>query len=110
MTIQNKVNEIISTNIDVTDELISRDEASRTFNIDKLPKEVGETLRVVKVGDYDKCLCIGDHVKNTSEISTFKIISTNFDNGVLRIRYKLIKSWLPEQCRATDFRLTHTER
>ena len=38
---------------------------------------------VVKVGDYDECLCIGRHVENTSEIGTFKIISHDYKDGIL---------------------------
>ena len=48
-----------------------------------------ETLRIVRVGDYDVCACIGTHVENTSEIGRFKIISHSFENGTLRLRFKL---------------------
>lgn len=89
-TIQNKVNEVIGNNLDVTESFISRDEAEKKFSLTNLPESAGDTLRIVKVGDYDECLCIGDHVSNTSEIKKFKIISTNFNDGVLRLRYKLV--------------------
>ena len=49
-----------------------------------------EKIRIIKIGDYDACPCSGIHVLNTSEISEFKIISTGYDNGVLRIRFKLV--------------------
>ena len=56
----------------------------------KLPENASDTVRIVKVGDYDECLCIGLHVKNTSEIGTFKIISHDYNDGILRIRFKLV--------------------
>lgn len=42
------------------------------------------------------CACIGEHVKNTSEIGQFKIISSDYIEGKLRIRFKL------ENCTYTD--------
>jgi len=50
---------------------------------------VSDEIRIVKIGDYDACPCIGPHVNSTKEIGEFRIGSTSFDNGVLRIRYKL---------------------
>lgn len=48
-------------------------------------------LRIVCVGDYDRCPCIGEHVSNTSEIGRLRIVSTDYDEqtGILRIRFKL---------------------
>ena len=87
--IQSKVNEVIQFNFDVNERFLPRSEAAELFNLEKLPDAVGETIRIIKVGDYDSCPCIGQHVKNTSEIGEFKIISTGFENGVLRIRFKV---------------------
>jgi Ser-tRNA(Ala) deacylase AlaX len=87
--IENKVNEVISRNYDVTEEFISKDAASAKFNLSRLPDESGELLRIVKVGDYDACPCSGLHVKNTSEIGRFFISSATFENNVVRIRFKL---------------------
>ena len=58
----------------------------------RLPENASETVRIVKVGDYDECLCIGTHVTNTSEIGTFKIISHDWDeeNKRWRMRFKLV--------------------
>lgn len=88
--IQKRVNEVLRSNADVKEEFITREEASKIFNLERLPDEAGNTLRVIKVGDYDQCLCSGPHVANTKEIGEFKIISTGFENGVLRVRFKLI--------------------
>jgi Ser-tRNA(Ala) deacylase AlaX len=83
------VNQIISKKYDVKEHFISRQEASAEFDLSKLPEEKGETIRIIKVGDYDSCPCSGEHVKNTSEIGKFAISTVSHENGVLRIRYKL---------------------
>lgn len=72
--IENTVNEVLRRNLPVTMEFISQEEAIGRFDMKRLPEKASETVRIVKVGDYDECLCIGQHVKNTSEIGTFKII------------------------------------
>lgn len=89
--IEETVNNIIKQNLDVTTEFITQDEASSRFDLNRLPENASDTVRVVKVGDYDECLCIGLHVENTSEIGTFKIISYDQNEGILRMRFKLTK-------------------
>ncbi len=87
--IQSRVNDVIKGNYDVKEEFVAREDASRQFNLERLPDAVGETIRIIKVGSYDVCPCIGQHVSNTSEIGEFKIISTGYEDGVLRIRFKV---------------------
>ncbi|MDD5912161.1 MAG: hypothetical protein PUC61_08585 [Bacteroidales bacterium] len=40
--------------------------------------------------EYDDCACIGAHVANTSEIGEFRIISHDFNDGVWRVRWKVL--------------------
>jgi misacylated tRNA(Ala) deacylase len=87
--IQARVNRIIQSDLAVTEQFISRSEAVRQFNTDKLPDDVGDKIRIVSIGDYDHCPCIGPHVKSTADIGEFRITTTDFKNGILRIRYKL---------------------
>lgn len=87
--IEDKVNEIIRMHLPVSIEFVDTKQIPENIDLSKLPEHVGETLRIVKIGDYDSCACIGQHVSNTSEIGNFKIISTNYENGVLRLRFKL---------------------
>lgn len=89
--IEETVNNIIKQNLNVTTEFITQEEASSRFDLNRLPENASDTVRVVKVGDYDECLCIGLHVENTSEIGTFKIISYDQNEGILRMRFKLTK-------------------
>jgi len=82
------VNKAISANLSVTEEMVALAEANRKFNLTRLPDGI-ETVRIVNIGDYDSCPCIGEHVDNTNEIGKFHMISQDFNAGVLRIRYKL---------------------
>ena len=88
--IEAKVNEEISKNQDVIIEFMTREQAAAIVDLSKLPEDASETLRIVRIGDYDVCACIGAHVKNTSEIGTFKVISHSFEKGVWRLRWKVI--------------------
>jgi Ser-tRNA(Ala) deacylase AlaX len=83
-----EVNKAISANLEVTEEMVAIEEANRNFNLARLPNGV-ETVRIVRIGDYDSCPCIGEHVDNTAEIGEFNMISHDFNDGVLRLRYNL---------------------
>ena len=87
--IEAKVNEVIASDLDVKIDYLTREEAAKFLDLSKLPEEVSETIRVVRVGDYDACACIGAHVKNTSEIGTFKILSHDYDGTRWRVRWKV---------------------
>lgn len=88
--IARKVNEVIGMNLTVNEELMSRAEAAEIADLSKLPEDASESLRIIRVGDYDACACIGQHVSNTSEIGKFEIISHDFENGRWRVRFKLV--------------------
>ena len=90
--IEAKVNEVIALNLPVTIEFMSKQEAAQIVDLSKLPDDASQTLRIVRIGEYDACACIGAHVENTSEIGTFKIISHSFENGVWRLRWKVTAS------------------
>lgn len=87
--IERKVNEVIDRHLDVSIEFMPRQEAGRLVDLSKLPEEASDTLRIVRVGDYDACACIGAHVKNTSEIGHFKLLTYDYADGRLRLRFKL---------------------
>lgn len=89
--IERTVNGVISRNLDVTIEFMTRGQAASIVDLSKLPDDASETLRIIRIGDYDVCACIGAHVNNTSEIGTFKIISSSYENGVWRLRWKVIQ-------------------
>jgi Ser-tRNA(Ala) deacylase AlaX len=85
-----RVNEVIQQHLPVTIEYLQKEVAADMLDISKLPEDVSETLRIVRVGDYDACPCIGEHVENTSEIGIFQIVSHNYTDGCWRLRFKLV--------------------
>ena len=89
--IESRVNEVIAAALPVTIEFMTREQAAGIVDLSKLPADASETLRIVRIGDYDACACIGAHVKNTSEIGTFRILSHDFNDGVWRLRWKIIR-------------------
>ena len=86
-----RVNEVIGRNLDVTVEYVDRDHIPPEVDLSKLPADASETLRLVRIGDYDVCACAGTHVQNTAEIAPFKIISNDFNEGTWRVRFKLLE-------------------
>lgn len=88
--IENKVNEIISQHLPVYEEFMNREKAGEIVDLSKLSTEASETLRIIRVGDYDACACIGQHVKNTSEIGKFEILTHDFENGRWRVRWRVV--------------------
>ena len=87
--IEETINNLIKEDLKVTEEFLPRTEAESKYNLIRLPEGAGDNIRIIKIGDYDSCPCVGEHVASTKELIGFRIISTDFQNGVLRIRYKL---------------------
>jgi len=88
--VEGKVNEIINSNLKISEEFLNINDAASRYDLSKLPESSGNEIRIIKIGNYDACPCIGQHVKSTREIGTFKITSTNYSDKVLRIRFKLL--------------------
>ena len=89
--VEQTVNSQIAAKLGVRDELLSPDEAGARYSLERLP-EGAESVRIVHIGDYDACPCIGSHVANTAEIPTVSIISSDCTDGVLRVRFKFRKN------------------
>ena len=89
--IERRVNEVIARNLPVTYEFVKRGEVPPEVDLWKLPDDASETLRLVRIGDYDLCACVGTHVQNTSEIGRFKILSHDYnpETHIWRMRFKL---------------------
>ena len=87
--IEKRVNEAIRADLPVREDFVPRAEAEKKLDLGRLPEGAGDRLRVILIGDYDACPCIGKHAASTGELGGFRIISTGFENGVLRIRFKL---------------------
>lgn len=87
--IERTINDLISRDLPVTYEFTTFDNLPPEVDAGKLPDDVSQTLRLVRIGDYDVCACIGSHVENTREIGTFKINSWRYQDGLFRIVYKV---------------------
>lgn len=87
--IERKINELIAADLKVEYEYVTRDNIPDGVKLDKLPEDASETLRLVRIGDYDVCPCIGRHVNSTKEIGAFRITSTSYNDGSFRIVFRV---------------------
>ncbi len=87
--IERVMNQLIADDLPVTYEFVTRDTIPANVSLDKLPDDASETLRLVRIGDYDVCACIGTHVNSTKEIGQFRITSTSYNEGSFRIVFKV---------------------
>lgn len=88
-SLEKEVNGVIRADLQVSERFISLDSARTAYNLSRLPDDAGDRIRIVTVGGYDHCPCIGPHVSSTGEIGAFRITSSGYEDGVLRIRFKL---------------------
>lgn len=90
--IERKMNELIDEDLPVTFEYVDRKNVPEGVSLDRLPEDASDTLRLVRIGDYDVCPCIGKHVRSTSQIGRFELLGTNWDEEkhTFRIRFKII--------------------
>ncbi|WP_040372728.1 hypothetical protein [Desulfovibrio oxyclinae] len=86
--VQRRVNEQLARNLPVSDEMTSVQDAASRYDLGRLPEGVNE-VRVVHVGDFDSCPCIGQHVSKTEDVGVFRLTTHDYSEGVLRIRFKL---------------------
>lgn len=85
------VNKVIAEDLPVTYSFESVNDLEEGISLDKLPENASDTIRIVRVGDYDKCACIGLHVEHTAQIGKVVLLGTNWDEEKksFRIRFKL---------------------
>ena len=91
--IEQTMNELIAEDLPVTFEFVKRSEIPAGVSTDRLPDDASETIRLVRIGDYDVCPCIGRHVRSTSQIGRFEMLGTNWDEmtHTFRIRFKVVQ-------------------
>ena len=92
--IEVRMNELIAADLPVTFDFVDRNHLPEGVAIDRLPDDASDTLRLVRIGDYDVCPCIGKHVRSTSQIGRFEMLGTNWDEEQrsFRVRFKVLSS------------------
>ena len=90
--IERRMNELIEEDLPVTFEFVTRENIPEGVMLDRLPDDASETIRLVRIGDYDVCPCIGKHVRSTSQIGRFEMLGTNWDEieKSFRVRFKIV--------------------
>ena len=102
--IERQMNELIEQDLPVTFQFVTRAELEgivmeaepgspdSRIALDRLPADASDTIRLVRIGDYDVCTCIGKHVRSTAQIGRLEMLGTNWDNDrmAFRIRYKIV--------------------
>lgn len=91
--IENKMNELIQEDLPVRYEFVNRNEIPKGVSLVNLPHDTSEKIRLVYIGDYDVCPCIGKHVRSTGQIGKFVLLGTNWDQATMsfRIRFKIVQ-------------------
>ncbi len=91
--IERMMKQVIEDDLPVTFEYVTQDELPEGVSMDRLPDDVSETIRLVRIGDFDVCPCIGKHVRSTAQIGRFEMLGTNWDEHehTFRIRFKVVQ-------------------
>lgn len=87
--VEQRVNEVIAADMPVVMEYVQQNDVAERFDLERLPQGATQTVRIVRIGDYDECLCAGAHVQHTAEIGHFRISSTRYQEGTLRLVFRL---------------------
>lgn len=90
--IERRMNELIAEDLPVTFEYVTQDNLPDGVVLDRLPENASDTIRLVRIGDYDVCPCIGKHVRSTAQIGRFELLGTNWDEmeRSFRVRFKVL--------------------
>ncbi len=84
--VEQKINEVLARELDVTAEVLPIAEAKRQGAIAEFGEKYGEQVRVVTIGDFSKELCGGTHVANTAQLGLVKLLGeSSIGSGVRRV-------------------------
>ena len=91
--IEREMQRLIDEDLPVTFDFVTQDNLPEGIALDRLPDDASETIRLVRIGDYDVCPCIGKHVRSTAQIGRFEMLGTNWDEHErsFRVRFKIVQ-------------------
>lgn len=91
--IEREMQRLIDEDLPVSFEFVTQDSLPDGVTFDRLPDDASETIRLVRIGDYDVCPCIGRHVRSTAQIGRFEMLGTNWDEQerTFRVRFKVVQ-------------------
>lgn len=90
--IERQMLSLIEEDLPVTFDYCTPDTLPEGIDPHRLPADVGNEIRLVRIGDFDVCPCIGRHVRSTAQIGRFEMLGTNWDEHErsFRIRFKIV--------------------
>lgn len=90
--IERQMLSLIEDDLPVTFEYCTLQTLPEGINSERLPEDVGDEIRLVRIGDFDVCPCIGKHVRSTAQIGRFEMLGTNWDEHErsFRVRFKIV--------------------
>jgi alanyl-tRNA synthetase len=84
--VEQKINDVLASELDVRAETMTMDEARRRGAIAMFGEKYGNDVRVVTIGDYSRELCGGTHVGNTAQLGLVKILGeSSIGAGIRRV-------------------------
>lgn len=83
------VNDVIRADMPVTARMTPVNQLPESVSLSRLPDQQVREVRLVYVGNYDVCACIGAHVAHTAQLGAFRITSTSYADGQFRIVFRL---------------------
>lgn len=91
--IEQQMQQLIDADLPVTFEVVDKDNLPAGIDKSRLPEDASQQVRLVRIGDFDVCPCIGKHVRSTSQIGRFELLGTNWDEQThsFRIRFKVVQ-------------------
>ena len=89
--IERQMRSLIEEDLPVSFEFVDKDHLPEGVDGSRLPDDASQTVRLVRIGDYDVCPCIGKHVRSTAQIGQFEMLGTNWDEQehTFRVRFKI---------------------
>ena len=90
--LQTEINKVLDQDLLVTYQVVPKEEAKALgADLSRIPEDASDLVRIVRVGDYDTCLCIGRHVEHTRQCGHIDLYAHayNPETKRWRLRFRL---------------------